>query len=147
MGRPTQPDPSPLKRLCQTDCRSPAAHARQASLTREQLGAIAAAHSGLAEIVIQEWAILLRCRGGCPVATAELVHSLLQWFTLPLSVPELSHFLERLVARDWLVRLDGGRAFHTTGLGEAVLAQTEPALMRGTLWNLLSGPNSIGEPR
>jgi hypothetical protein len=89
----------------------------------------------------------MRCRGGCPVATAELVHSLFQWFACQLSAPELSQFLERLVARDWLVRIDEGRAFHTTGLGEEVLAQTEPALVRGTLWNLLSGPNSNGDSR
>jgi hypothetical protein len=142
MARPPHHEAVQYRRIRQAACCSP-----QSELTPEQLDAIAGAHSGLAEVVIQEWAILLRCRGGCPVATAELVRSLLQWFACPLSAPELSDFLERLVARDWLVRLDEGRAFHTTGLGEEVLAQTEPALVRGTLWNLLSGPNSNGGSR
>lgn len=142
MGRQPHRDGASLKRLSQSERCS-----ERGQLTPEQLGAIASVHSGLAEVVIQEWAILLRCRGGCPVATGELVHSLFQWFACPLSAPELSDFLERLVARDWLVRLDEGRAFHTTGLGEEVLAQSEPALVRGTLWNLLSGPNSHGDSR
>lgn len=137
MARQPHHDGAPLRRLFQTDRCS-----TSGALTPEQLDAIAGAHSGLAEVVIQEWAILMRCRGGCPVATGELVYSLLQWFSCPLSAPELGDFLERLVARDWLLRIDEGRAFHTTGLGEEVLAQTEPALVRGTLWNLLSGPNS-----
>ncbi len=142
MARQPSQSGAAIRRLFQTDC-----CCDRDELTPEQLDAIAGAHSGLAEVLIQEWAILTRCRGGCPVATAELVHSLIQWFSSPLSAPELSLFLERLVARDWLVRLDEGRAFHTTGLGEEVLAQTEPALVRGTLWNLLSGPNSSGGSR
>ncbi|MBV1692240.1 hypothetical protein KRR38_32410 [Novosphingobium sp. G106] len=142
MARQPSQSGAAIRRLFQTDC-----CCDRDELTPQQLDAIAGAHSGLAEVVIQEWAILLRCRGGCPVATAELVHSLLHWFSCPLSAPELSDFLERLIARDWLVCIDDGRAFHTTGLGEEVLAQTEPALVRGTLWNLLSGPNSSGGSR
>lgn len=106
------------------------------ALTEEQLAAIATSHSGLAEVSIQGWAILLRCKGGSDVAADELVASLIDWFPAVLSVEEISTQITRLVGEGYLARIERGRAFRTTRLGEAVLEQVHPPMIRGAMWML-----------
>ena len=106
------------------------------NLTEEMLAAIANSHSGLAEVCVQEWAVLLRCSAGSPVPAGDLVASLLEWFPVPLSAAEISGFIDRLVAQSFLLRGPEARTFQTTPLGEEVLRQCGTALIRGAMWVL-----------
>ena len=111
------------------------------ALTLAELEAAANCHSGLAQVSVQEWAVLLRCKGGTAVAADELVSSLIEWFAVPLSAPEISAIITRLAALGFLRRGDGGRAFQTTALGGAVLEQTQRPLIKGAMWILAHNEN------
>jgi hypothetical protein len=110
--------------------------ARGSDLTEDMLAAIADSHSGLAEICVQEWAILLRCNVESPVAAGDLVASLLEWFPVPLSAAEISAFIDRLAGQGFLLRFPEGRTFQTAPLGEEVLRQCGTALIKGAMWVL-----------
>lgn len=110
-------------------------------LSEEQLSALGTYHSGLAEVCLQEWAVLLRCNGDQLVPLDELVSTLFDWFRTPLSVGEIATFLDRLVERGFLLRGEGGREFQTSALGAAVLTQTQDPLIRGTMWVLTKNKN------
>jgi hypothetical protein len=105
-------------------------------LSTEQLAAIGNFHSGLAEVSVQQWAILLRCNGDKMVAVDELVSSLLDWFPTPLSAAEVSDFIDRLVGQQFLIRKTGGAGFQTTPRGAEVLSQTKVPLIKGAMWSL-----------
>lgn len=96
--------------------------------------ALANLHSGLAQITVQEWAVLLRCKAFRPVEADELVKSLIDWFGAPLSAGEISEFISRMVTEGFLARFDGGELFQTTALGHDVLEQSQRPIMRAALW-------------
>lgn len=120
--------------------------ARAPELSPEVMAAIAQSHSGLAEICIQEWAILLRCNVEPPVKLRDLVASLLEWFPAPLSAPEISGFIERLNTRGFLLQSKRGRALRTTPLGEEVLRQCAPPLIKGMVWVLTRKDEDNAKP-
>lgn len=109
---------------------------RSGPFTREQLEALANLPSGLAEISVQEWAILLRCKADRPVEADELVYSLLDWFGTPLSASEISDFINRMAEEGFLARFAEGSAFQTTSLGIQVLEQSNRPLLKGAIWSL-----------
>jgi len=111
-------------------------HARRRGLTGDMLAAIADSHSGVAEVCVQEWAILLRCNVESPVPASDLVASLLEWFPAPLSAAEISAFIDRLAGQGFLLRGPEARSFQTTPLGEEVLRQCGTALIKGGMWVL-----------
>ncbi len=102
--------------------------------SNEQLEALANLHSGLAQITVQEWAVLLRCKAFRPVEADELVKSLIDWFGAPLSAGEISEFISRMVTEGFLARFYGGESFQTTALGHEVLEQSQRPIMRAALW-------------
>lgn len=105
-------------------------------LSEAELAALGTFHSGMAEVSVQEWAILLRCQGASEVAADELVASLLDWFPAPLSLGEITTPIDRLIGAGFLVATERGQAFRTTRLGEAVLEQVHPPMIRGAMWVL-----------
>lgn len=105
-------------------------------LTDGQLDAIANFHSGMAQVSVQEWAILVRCRSERPVEADELVCTLLDWFEPMLSVGEITSSIGTLVDREFLVRCSDGSQFRTSARGEQVLHQAQLPLVKGTIWML-----------
>lgn len=113
-------------------------------LTPEQLEALGTAHSGLAEVTMQELAVLVRCRAAKPLEAEELVRSLFEWFGGPLSTGEISGFIDRMVEQRFLVRFDAGTAFQTTALGWEVIEQSQRPMLKTAMW-MIAGTAQAGD--
>ena len=98
---------------------------------------------------MQELAVLVRCRAAKPVEADELVRSLFEWFGGPLSIGEISGFIDRMVEQRFLVRFDASAAFQTTALGWEVIAQSQRPMLKTAMW-MIAGTAQAGgddEPR
>lgn len=109
---------------------------RDGLLSPEQLEAISGWHSGMAQVSVQELAILTRCKSDRFVAIDELIASLMEWFSPMLSVSEVCSFVTRLEGMELLCVGEDGRMLRTSARGEEVLDQVRGPLLKSSLWML-----------